>query len=301
VSTRPNRHAPDGGAASAATPGEERPRPWSVTATTPLWTEPHLAEQLLAAHLDPDVDAASRRGAFIDRSVRWIVEAFGLGPGARVLDLGCGPGLYTTRLAATGATVTGIDLSPRSIRHARETADRGGVQVTHLVGDYLEALPPGPFDLVTLIYNDLGALRPTARARLLALVADRLAPGGSFLADVDSLARFATVEELEVEEVAPTGGFWSPRPHVVRQRRFRYDDLALALDRYVITEPDRRWTVHVWCQHFEPDGLAAELETAGLAVTQVLGDVAGAPYDPDGPQFAVVATAPCRPRTVVAP
>jgi predicted TPR repeat methyltransferase len=37
----------------------------------------------------------------------------------RILDLGCGPGLYTQRLASLGHTCVGIDISPASIAYAR--------------------------------------------------------------------------------------------------------------------------------------------------------------------------------------
>ena len=40
-------------------------------------------------------------------------------PGERVLDLGCGDGALTARLAATGATVTGLDSSPALVAAAR--------------------------------------------------------------------------------------------------------------------------------------------------------------------------------------
>jgi len=89
-------------------PGEEQ-----------FWTDPHIAEQMLAAHLDPSNDAASRRPETIDREVDWLVTALGLKDGDRVLDLGCGPGLYSTRLARRGLQVTGVDFSANSIEYAR--------------------------------------------------------------------------------------------------------------------------------------------------------------------------------------
>jgi len=49
---------------------------------------------------DRGTDTSSRRHAFIDRSVDWIVDAAGLAAGDSVLDLGCGPGLYATRTSA---------------------------------------------------------------------------------------------------------------------------------------------------------------------------------------------------------
>lgn len=47
-------------------------------------------------------------------------------PGARVLEVGCGPGRLATRLASRGLNVTGLDLDPAMIERARRSADRGG-------------------------------------------------------------------------------------------------------------------------------------------------------------------------------
>jgi 2-polyprenyl-3-methyl-5-hydroxy-6-metoxy-1,4-benzoquinol methylase len=78
---------------------------------------------MLHEHLSQDHDAASRRGATIDRQVAWIHGALLLaGTPTRVLDLGCGPGLYAERLAALGHRCVGVDVSPASIAFARARA-----------------------------------------------------------------------------------------------------------------------------------------------------------------------------------
>lgn len=82
---------------------------------------------MLQHHLTPDDDLASRTHAFIDASVAWLRERLGLGAGSRVLDLGCGPGLYAHRLARAGVEVLGIDVSRRSLEHARTVAEREGL------------------------------------------------------------------------------------------------------------------------------------------------------------------------------
>ena len=87
-----------------------------------FWDDPHISAQMLAAHLDPDTDAASRRPETIEHTVDWIVATLELAPGMRVLDLGCGPGLYATRLARYGLRVTGVDCSRRSIGYAQRSA-----------------------------------------------------------------------------------------------------------------------------------------------------------------------------------
>jgi hypothetical protein len=78
-----------------------------------IWRDPHVQQQLLLAHLDDSLDAATRVPATVEATVEWLVD--GLPPGDAVLDLGCGPGLYAQRLADRGFEVTGVDLNAASI------------------------------------------------------------------------------------------------------------------------------------------------------------------------------------------
>ncbi|MFH9094790.1 SAM-dependent methyltransferase [Streptomyces albidoflavus] len=170
-----------------------RPAPYALLTTPELWTDPHLAGRMLAAHLDPAVDLSTYRASFVTRALTWLTEKFQVRPGVRVADLGCGPGLYATPLARTGARVTGIDLSEGSLAYARREAAREGTPVRYVQGDYLEwgdaAAEDGErYDLVLLVMRDYCALAPHQRARLLAAVRERLAPGGSFVLDVDAVA-----------------------------------------------------------------------------------------------------------------
>jgi SAM-dependent methyltransferase len=266
-----------------------RPAPYARSTVATLWTEPHLSAQMLRFHLDQEVEAASRRHAFIDRSVAWLVDTFEVGPGRRVLDLGCGPGLYANRLARTGAAVTGVDLSQRSLAHAAAVAAAEGLDATYVRGDYLAELPAGPFDLALLIYCDYGAIGPDERQRLLRNVSSRLASGAALVLDVHAVTRLASVAPGTTIRHAREGGFWSAGPYVEVDTVTVYEELALVLERHDIVEPDRTWTILDWAQHFDPAGLTDELDAAGFVVEAVLGDVAGGAYEPSGETLAVVA------------
>jgi SAM-dependent methyltransferase len=270
----------------------ERPDIYSRYTADALWTSPDISEMMLRFHLDGEVDVASRRTDFIDASAAWMTSAFDLGPGRRVIDLGCGPGLYANRLARSGAHVTGVDFSSRSVDHARETAAEAGVEVEYILADYLAFEPAASYDLAMVIMCDYCALSPGQRARLVERVDGLLEPGGAFVLDVYSLALFETWEEGATYGPGLMDGFWSTRPYFGFQNTWKYEAEKVALEKYVIVEADRTSEYYNWFQHYDPESLTAELAAGGLVVETVLGDVAGAEYEPTAPEFAVVARKP---------
>jgi 2-polyprenyl-3-methyl-5-hydroxy-6-metoxy-1,4-benzoquinol methylase len=115
--------------------------------------------------------------------------------GVRVLDFGCGDGVFAIALARHGGVVTGYDHSPAAIAQARRFAGDAGPSFVH------EALPEGPFDRIfcTQVLEhviDEGAV--------VAALAARLAPGGAMIGSVP-LGRF----------------FWDP------DHRRTYDEVGL--------------------------------------------------------------------------
>ena len=266
-----------------------RPRPFATMTIRELWSDPHISERMLRYHLDDSASGASRPSAFMDRSAAWIARAFDLGPGVRVVDLGCGPGHYTNRLARTGSAVTGVDFSPRSIEHARKVAARDGLGATHVVADYLDWECTNRFDLALMIYGDYGAMSPGQRARLLGRLEELLEPDGAFLFDVASLSALDDVEETAAYAPQLMDGFWADAPYHGFLNTFVYRDKRASVDRYEIVEATRSRTFWTWTQYFDVDALDAELAPAGFRIETLLGDVAGAAYDPAGREFAVVA------------
>ncbi len=266
-----------------------RPEPFAHYTASDLWTDEHISAQMLALHLNPDVDAASRTLPFIDRSAAWIQRRFDVGPETRVADFGCGPGLYTTRLARTGAGVTGIDFSARSIAHARDAARQEGLDIHYVEQDYLTYSSGERFDLLLMVYCDFAVLSLAQRGRLLDTYRTVLKPEGAVLLDVPSLAAFEAHQEQALYERDLMDGFWSPRPYYGFQNTFKYEREKLLLDKYTIIEADRTRTIYNWLQCFAPDALRKELAAHGLVVEEVVGNVAGAPYDAHNSEFAVIA------------
>ncbi len=105
-----------------------------------------------------------------------LVEACGLGPGMRVLDIAAGTGNASIPAAQAGAHVTASDLTPELFDAARRRAGELGVEVEWVEGD-AEDLPydDGRFDRVASIFGVMFAPRHEVAARELARVTK---PGG---------------------------------------------------------------------------------------------------------------------------
>ena len=245
-----------------------------------FWTDPHISAQLLAAHLDPNTDAASRKPEFIERSVAWITS-LPLPERARLLDIGCGPGLYAKRFAARGLRVTGMDFSARSIAYAREHDPHS----EYVVQDYLAMNYDGAFDIVTLIYCDYGALLPGERAELLRRVHGALKPGGLFVLDAYTPRCLAAPGKSR--EFRLRGGLWSPGAYACFSARYRYSE-RVEVNRHVVIDKGGRCCYNIWNTCFTRQTLLDELLPAGFAAEGIYGDAAGAPCTDDTEIICIV-------------
>ncbi|MEJ2740330.1 MAG: class I SAM-dependent methyltransferase [Dehalococcoidia bacterium] len=267
----------------------KRPGPFEFYTASDLWTDDHTSLQMLTFHLNGEIDVASRTTAFIDRSAEWIASRFNIGAGTKIADFGCGPGLYTARLARKQAEVTGIDFSSRSIHFAREIAFREQLPARYIEQDYLDFETDERFDLIMMIMCDFCALSPAQRRLLLSRFHSFLKSGGSILLDVYSLKAFEQREEAALYEKNLLDGFWSPDPYYGFLNTFKYEKEKVVLDKYTIIEADRTRTVYNWLQYFSPAALKKEFTGCDLKVEETYSDVAGSPFDPESSEFAVVA------------
>lgn len=266
-----------------------KPNVFEYYTAADLWTDDHISSQMLAYHLNEDLDISSRNHSFIDQSVVWIWKHFNLGSETRVADFGCGPGLYTSRLARKGATVMGIDFSPRSIEYAREQAARESLQIDYVEGNYLECHIEGEFDLIIMIMCDFCALSPKQRATLLGRFRSSLKDDGAVLLDVYSLKALDAYQETAEFAENLMNGFWSPERYFGFRKTFKYEDERITLDKYTIVEENRTRTIYNWLQYYSQDSLSAEFEENGFQVAGVYSDVAGARFETGSSEFAVIA------------
>lgn len=235
---------------------------------TKFWNDDHISKGMLEAHLDANIDAASRKHEFIDQSVEWIVSM--LPQGAQLLDIGCGPGLYTKRFSDKGLNVTGLDFSERSINYAKEQDHKS----EYVLMDYLNMDYHETFDIITLIWCDYGALIPSDRNTLLQRVYRALKPGGLFLLDVFTAHHNKDFHESTSWELNEEGGFWSPKSHLCLSAEYLYTD-SITCNTYVIVEEDEVRNYNIWNTCFTPDSLIEEMRPIGFNAHGFYADVSG--------------------------
>ncbi len=265
-----------------------RPAPFSVLTTELLWTDPHIAGEMLRFHLNESSDLASRRAATIDAFVDWLDRRVPLA-GRTIMDLGCGPGLYTARYARRGGLVTGLDFSSNSLAYARKTAEVANLAIDYRRADYLKDAFPGDQDLVTMIYGDYCAMAPDNRRLVLDKVRSSLKPGGIFLFDVFSTGMFDALREETTFGSRLMDGFWASGDYVGFKTTLLYPKDSIGLDRYLVVAPDRTFQVYNWMQYYTPDAITEEVLSAGFSTVEIVDFVTGETWPGDATAFAVIA------------
>jgi SAM-dependent methyltransferase len=213
-------------------------QPWRDGDNLP-WDDPEFSERMLREHLDQSHGAASRQQPEILRQVDWLWTHLGLYPGARLLDITCGPGLYAVELAARGVQVTGIDFSPASLRYARQLALERGVagRCQFIQADVRVALPAqagAGYDAATFLYGQLAVFSRLQARQLLGAAAAALRSGGRLAIE---LLDFARIDKSDnTWWFTDDTGLWGDRPFLSLGER-RWDAAQRAsIDRFHIID-----------------------------------------------------------------
>lgn len=210
----------------------------------------------LAEFLGP----AYLRNAFTkgtEQEVAFLVDALGLAPGHRVLDVGCGPGRHSLSLARRGIEAVGIDLSPEFVALAREAAGAESLPATFEVLDVRDLAYEAEFDaLVCLCQGGFGLLRGEEDVSLLERFRAAVRPGAPIA--LTAFSAYFAVRHLEEGE--------------------EFDAATAVLhERATLRDPHGdEAEFDLWTTVFTPRELALLASAAGLEVEGIHGVMPGA-------------------------
>jgi SAM-dependent methyltransferase len=154
----------------------------------------------------------------------------------KILDLGCGPGLYSSRLAKLGHECVGIDYSPASIAYAVEQAEKQGLSCTYMHQDIRTAEYGHGFGLAMQIFGEINVFRPADARRILDKAHRALAGGGLLLLEPHTFAAVQRLGEEGPSWYSSPGGLFSEQPHLCFQESFWDGASRTATIRYFVVD-----------------------------------------------------------------
>lgn len=270
------------------------PRPWIDGEKIP-WNEPGFSKRMLAEHLSQAHNAASRRFTIIDEHVAWIHRYVLGGRSARILDLGCGPGLYLGRLATLGHCGTGIDFSPASIAYALAAAKSAALPVDYRLADLRTAVFALPtesaYDLAMFLYGEVNTFRLADLRAILHKAYDALRPGGCMLLEPSTFDAVQALGAPGPSWYAAASGLWSARPHLVLQDNAWDGEQRAVVERYTIVDAATGSLLQhaMTTQAYSEDELLRLLHDVGFAHAAVYPSLLGHADDEHAGFYAVLA------------
>jgi SAM-dependent methyltransferase len=149
----------------------------------------------------------TRIAASMRESGEALVGKLGVGPGLKVLDLGCGDGTTALPAAKLGADVLGVDIASNLVEAGNRRAQEAGLaNLRFQEGDAcdLAGLPDGAFDLVVSIFGAMFAPRPFDVAKAMVRVTR---PGGQIV-----MGNWIPNDPTLVAQILKISAAYSPPP-----------------------------------------------------------------------------------------
>ena len=132
-----------------------------------------------------DPDAYAQNAGFVHGLAGGVVEWLAPQAGERILDLGCGDGQLTERLAHSGAIITGVDADPRMVKAAKSR----GIGAHHAMAERLP-LDDASFDAV---FSNAALHWVRDQDAMMAEVRRVLRRGGRFVAEMGGHGNIAAI------------------------------------------------------------------------------------------------------------
>jgi len=197
-----------------------------------------------------------------------FIPAYLGGTGARILDLGCGPGDYVDSFSQMGYQAFGIDPSTEMIRAAQRS--KQGVFFNLGFGDL--GIVKGPFDCIFSIGNSLSYHHTDQMTAFYQDLYNLLNPGGYAVLQVVNWDQYRQVglSDFGVKTLSDGHTFHRCYQPGTGSTVVFHTELRLA------GEPVKAWSASLYPKY--SDDLRQGIEGVGMAVLGVFGDYQQSPY-----------------------
>lgn len=173
---------------------ERRSPASSVTEANGIpWFRNDFSERILKEHLTQEHDMVSRNIELIKKQVDWIHSVILKEKTSKILNLCCGPGLYTNMLAKYGHRCKGIDFSPAAIEYAHITKIELMLDCEYILADIRKVGFGNDFDFAMQLFGEFNTKTKEESSQILKNLNSALKEGGLLLLELYS---HDTIQEL---------------------------------------------------------------------------------------------------------
>jgi 2-polyprenyl-3-methyl-5-hydroxy-6-metoxy-1,4-benzoquinol methylase len=219
-----------------------------------------------------------------DAEVNAIVRLLELEQAVDILDLACGYGRHTNRLAARGQRMSGVDIEAGFLELAQRQAEEMGLRVNYQQADMRAMDYDQEFDVVLLLFTAFGYFEDAENLAVLRNIQKALRPGGRFLVDIPNQKTF--VEHLPPAFVDEVG-------QDLMINRGAYDDQARRwYNRRVVIRNGVRKDKPFYVRLYDEAEIRCLLEEAGMETVQIYSGWNGEALGPESRRMIILARKP---------
>lgn len=214
--------------------------------------------------------------------VEKLIDLLDIHPGAKVLDLCCGPGRHSLELARRGFCVSGVDRTSAYLKIAREKAESEDLKIDLVQEDMRHFCRPGTYDGVISLFTSFGYFEdPKDDQQVLFNVYRSLKDGGKLVMHLmgkEVLARIFQERDWREENGI-----------IIMEERKVEKDWSWVHSRWILLKGGIREEFRVSHRIYSASELAALLKECGFRSISAYGDFEYAPYDHKATRLVMVA------------
>jgi SAM-dependent methyltransferase len=219
-----------------------------------------------------------------DQEVSALASLLTLDHPMKILDLACGFGRHTNRLAKMGHKMTGVDITSGFLEIARQDAVQKGVNVHYQQDDMRYINFVNEFDCVMLLFTAFGYFSDEENLQVLVNIKDALIPGGLLIFDTNHRDTF-------LKNMRPF--FVAEKEGNLMIDRISFDSLQGRLyNRRIVIRDGIRKDKPFFIRLYNPNEIQALIIRAGLVLDHIYGGWDAQELSQDSNRIIVVARKP---------
>lgn len=254
-----------------------------------IWTTSELEELVFQSYFTSSIEGGSENEKKINETIDFINEHYPPNKFLRILDLGCGPGFYSHKLAKLGYIVTGVDISQKALDYAETKSKEDNLDnLSYLKTDILNFNIEESYDIILLLYFTYSNFSKKDRMNILKNIKKTLKPGGTFILDVGTTYRFNQFKYFNYWEKSDAFPQLSKSDFLLLGCFRLYEDCLLLHKQVLFFKNGSALQFLDWQKHFSIKEIYEELVENDFLVLNIFGDSLGQSTNDKNEQLYVV-------------